>query len=99
MSLSEKSLLAELVVYLNEIDIFKKCDGKTLKYCSNYMKSTGMSIEEIGRMCYFLQNHGGYCDCEVLMNVVPYVFPSEEEYKEYIDKAAKKIRKKRAGQE
>jgi hypothetical protein len=92
MRVSEKDILAELVVYLNDIDVFDgKCDCQTLKHSRIYMKERGLSDSDIEEMCSFMEGFGGYCDCEVLMNVVPTVFPTEEEFHEYVDKAVRKI--------
>ena len=92
MKVTEKDILAELVVYLNDIDIFAgKCDCRTLKHSRDYMKKSGLSDFDIERMCSFMESFGGYCDCEVLMNVVPTVFPTDEEFQEFVDKAVRKI--------
>ena len=91
--LSVKDILAELAVYLNDIKIFEgKCDCKTLAHCRHYMKKNlAMSDEGIENICSYIEGFGGYCDCEVLMNVVPTVFPTDEDFDSYVDKAVSRM--------
>lgn len=42
-----------------------KCDGTT-KYTQEWLSSKGLPVEEY---LYFLEEEGGWCDCEVYFNV------------------------------
>lgn len=45
------------------------CDG-TLGIAEQWLTASGL---DVARVLAWLQRHGGFCDCEVLFNVVPKV--------------------------
>lgn len=92
-----KDLFAALVVYLQDSNIFKRCDGLTLRYCSRFLKKHGhLSPEAVEKTCAFFKNNGGFCDCEVLFNVVPSVFPDKDEFLKYVEPIQTKLNKRKA---
>ncbi len=58
-----KSLVRELFEYLDRSD--DPCDA-TLSQTLGFLKERGLPEE---RVVPWLEDHGGYCDCEVLYNV------------------------------
>lgn len=50
------------------LGIVKGCDG-TLSKTDAWIRENGFSEDERCHILCFLRNNGGYCDCEVLMNV------------------------------
>lgn len=68
----ESSDFVELVNYL---ETTSECDT-TLKHTRAWLRSHGFAVgeatEELGK-------HGGYCDCEVLLNVAPLFIDVEDE--------------------
>lgn len=54
-------------------DVFAKfgidhCSGK-LKLTRRFLKKKGLTKDEFKEMILLLQHFGGYCDCEVVLNV------------------------------
>jgi hypothetical protein len=45
------------------------CDAKTLTAARRVLKKMRLSKKRIERSCQYFMENGGYCDCEVLMNV------------------------------
>lgn len=45
---------------------YLKCDN-TLKQSKNFLKANNL---DVAANVEWLENNGGYCDCEVLMNVM-----------------------------
>jgi len=84
-----KELFADLVVNLNQLPIFDYCNG-TLKYTKIFLKSRNLSEQDINDFCKYCENHGGYCDCEILYNTIEDVFSSQEEFELYEEKAKEK---------
>jgi hypothetical protein len=47
-----------------------KCAGGNDKtFATNILRSMGFSERDIKDSCEYFENHGGYCDCEILFNV------------------------------
>ena len=61
----DKELFQELFDYLDE-HLGDGCDHN-LTMTKEFLKDKG--IENIDKVMEWLNNNGGYCDCEVLMNV------------------------------
>jgi hypothetical protein len=59
--------LAELFTVLEVLLLRRKCTG-TLSMCERWLGGRGHVVE---RVSSWLQDNGGFCDCEVLFNVVP----------------------------
>ena len=91
-----KELFSALVVYLSDINIYERCDARTLFYTTRFLKNHRLNKAEINEICDFLRSKGGYCDCEVLLNVLPAVLPDKNEFLEYAKKAKAEFDKKRA---
>ena len=60
-----KEIFQELFDYLDE-HLGDGCDH-SLTMTTEFLKDKG--IENIDKVGVWLNNNGGYCDCEVLMNV------------------------------
>jgi hypothetical protein len=60
--------LGDLSVYLDEKNAFFECDN-TLKYTKQWIEEEGLSEHE-EEIINFLNENGGYCDCEVILNVI-----------------------------
>src|SRR5690242_4262304 len=60
------TLFNELFGYLDELYEKEGCDD-TLKLTEQFLKNTRVS--NVPEVLQWLQNHDGYCDCEVLANV------------------------------
>jgi alanine racemase len=61
------------------LDLRKDEDGKTIWNCyHNYefvharraLDQIGMSVEQIDEVLEFCKKNGGYCDCEIMLNVI-----------------------------
>jgi hypothetical protein len=52
----------------------KACDT-TLHHTMTFMHDHDLPMEQGLALKAYLQHYGGYCDCEVLMNVMPHVLP------------------------
>lgn len=87
-----KELFSTLVVYLIKINIYQRCKHK-LFYTRRFLKKHGLNTNDINEICAFFQEHGGYCDCEVLLNVIHEIFSNEKEFNEYISKAQAAVNK------
>ena len=61
----DKEICQELIDYLDE-HLDDGCDH-SLTMTTEFLKDKG--IENIDNVTEWLHNNGGYCDCEVLMNV------------------------------
>ena len=61
----DKEIFQELFDYLDE-SLGDGCDHR-LTMTTEFLKDKG--IENINQVAEWLNNNGGYCDCEVLMNV------------------------------
>ena len=61
----DKEMFLRLVVFLEGNDVMRYCDG-TLRLTEMFIEDNGLdktaTIE-------WLQDHGGFCDCEVLLNI------------------------------
>lgn len=60
-------------LYEHLSEVFSKfglghCSGN-LKLTRRFLRKAGLDKEECEEMIYLIQNFGGYCDCEVLLNV------------------------------
>lgn len=64
----DNQLLKGLLKHLDEVNIMSRCDG-TLKLSRRYLRKHCKSGQEYKEAVKFLEDHGGFCDCEVLMNV------------------------------
>ncbi len=56
---------SELFDRLREKSVIQSCNN-TLELTLEFLEHKGVST---GNVIEWLKNHGGYCDCEVLMNV------------------------------
>lgn len=60
-------------MYLHLVEVFgsflerHECSGE-LKLTRRYLKKYCKSNEQYNRLTDYVKNHGGYCDCEVLLN-------------------------------
>ena len=61
----DKKIFHELFDHLDE-NLGNECDH-SLTMTTEFLKEKG--IENIGKVVEWLKDNGGYCDCEVLMNV------------------------------
>lgn len=66
-----EALRKELYDHLD--DVFAKfgldhCSGK-LKLTRRFLKKKGLTKDEFKEMILLLQHFGGYCDCEIVLNV------------------------------
>ena len=59
-----KQVLRGLLDYLERANA-PKCDH-SLKETSEFLQARGLDVEEV---IPWLHEHGGYCDCEVILNV------------------------------
>ncbi len=59
--------LAELFAVVEVLLLRRGCDG-TLRICERWLTGGG---HEVPRVVRWLKENGGYCDCEVVFNVVP----------------------------
>ncbi len=41
-----------------------------LQHCTHILDQMGLSVGEVKKLLSFFKRNGGYCDCEVMMNVV-----------------------------
>ena len=63
-------------MYQHLVDVFgpylerHNCSGE-LKLTKRYLNKHCLSEEQYTRILTFIQDHGGYCDCEVLLNCPP----------------------------
>lgn len=62
-----KTQLNDLFDYLDEKDAVLMCDN-TLKLTKQWIQENGLSDKEDDIVKY-LENRGGFCDCEVIFNV------------------------------
>lgn len=61
--------LAELFAVVDVLLLRRGCDG-TLSICERWLTGRG---HDVARVVSWLNENGGYCDCEVVFNVVPRV--------------------------
>ncbi len=61
-----KEHFINLFDYLDEKSEEEKCDH-SLKFTKEFCEENDLNFEKIAS---WLREHGGYCDCEVIMNVV-----------------------------
>jgi hypothetical protein len=61
--------LADLFAVLEVVLRRRGCDN-TLRNSETWLRGRG---HDLTRIVLWLKQHGGYCDCEVLFNVVPKV--------------------------
>ena len=61
-----KEQLDGLFAYLHEEGGIEGCDG-TLAKSKAYLRRNGLPVKECTE---WLQSQGGFCDCEVLLNVM-----------------------------
>lgn len=61
---------------LLELDSKYECDN-TLKSSKQTLMDLGYSDTEIEDIVEWIEEHGGYCDCEVLINVVSRISPEK----------------------
>ena len=47
---------------------FEHCSGE-LKLTRRFLRKAGLKPDEVKEMLYLVQYFGGYCDCEVVLNV------------------------------
>jgi Protein of unknown function (DUF2695) len=59
--------LAEMFAMLEVLLLRRGCDNK-LTISERWLRGGG---HDVARVVRWLNEHGGYCDCEVLFNVVP----------------------------
>lgn len=57
--------LEELFIYLDKVLSNTECDN-TLKITSSFLESHNLVNEKVIK---WMLDHGGYCDCEILMNI------------------------------
>lgn len=89
-----KEDFAHLFLYLQSVDISKICDGRTLKLTRKFLsKHMNKDEDTITEVCKYCNNHGGFCDCEVVYNVIYDVFSTNEEYGFYARKVLTEMRK------
>ncbi|KEH97606.1 DUF2695 domain-containing protein [Clostridium botulinum] len=60
-----KALFEELFNYLDEVLENYECDD-TLKYTTKFLKDKNIPLE---KSLNWMNENGGYCDCEVLANI------------------------------
>ena len=58
--------LADLFEWLDDRVSKDGCDGQTLRHTRELLRDRHIPIEEAVE---WLQGYGGFCDCEVLLNV------------------------------
>ena len=61
-------LWKEFTHRLTDILSANGCTSKTDRPCANRVLKTMIGVDVDGSLKYF-EEHGGYCDCEILMNV------------------------------
>ena len=61
----DKELFHKLVIFLEENEVMRYCDG-TLRLTEEFIDENGLDREST---IEWLQDHGGFCDCEVLLNI------------------------------
>jgi len=44
--------------------------GRDKTIASRLLKQMGATDEEIAQSCQYFEDHGGFCDCEILFNVM-----------------------------
>jgi hypothetical protein len=65
--MDKKSLLALADYLYQHLEGLEDCDNK-LTHTIGWLKRNGFDVE----FCQmWLESYGGYCDCEVLLNVIP----------------------------
>lgn len=61
----DKEMFHRLVIFLERNDVMRYCDG-TLHLTEEFIDENGLDKEST---IEWLQDHGGFCDCEVLLNI------------------------------
>ena len=61
----DKETFHRLVIFLEENEVMRYCDG-TLRLTEEFIDKNGLDKEST---IEWLQDHGGFCDCEVLLNI------------------------------
>jgi hypothetical protein len=65
----DKFLSNDWEEFEDKLDDLEECND-TLDSSKAILKNMGYSDNEIGEICQWFELNGGYCDCEVVMNVV-----------------------------
>ena len=58
--------------------IIGRCNGN-LNSTEKWLKKRLSTKEEVAHCVEFFENHGGYCNCEILFNVLPFVEAMEKD--------------------
>ena len=61
----DKEMFHRLVIFLEENEAMRYCDG-TLRLTEEFIDENGLDKEST---IEWLQDHGGLCDCEILLNI------------------------------
>lgn len=61
----DKEIFHRLVIFLEGNEVMRYCDG-TLRLTEEFIDENGLDKEST---IEWLQDHGGFCDCEVLLNI------------------------------
>lgn len=77
LSLNEYEAIYARVFELEKLEDFNgiiigRCNG-TLKSTKRWLKKHLSTKKEVDNCIHFFEDHGGFCNCEILYNVLPYV--------------------------
>lgn len=65
--LNSKGFFEELAKRINN----EGCDSASLRLTEGLLEEMGYSDDSIDEICSHFKRKGGFCDCEIFMNVLP----------------------------